>query len=257
MSKGMRVGDRIIEYLYKIAPDEAMPKTIARVLRLSHGTVRKELVRILARKKSPLICEHRGFYRHRLDIDVIAKLDRTKQIELHGIQLQGVCHQVNGAYSISRAAKSRYRKRGTYKEMFEDRIVTITVYEKGTVQVWLNTSTNPMSFQQFDRFQAWVKGLLDFVDERSWVLQQLGLNVDVRRLALEGVSGLKLSTFRNAWFQIYQKAEDMVRFETHMFPDLRLDEALLILKQLVELKIPPREQPYQAPSEDKGDYSYR
>ena len=253
----MKVRDRIVDYLYKIAPDEAMPKTISRVLKIPHGTVKKELTRILAATDSPLMCEHRGFYRHKFDLDILTKFDTTKQIELHGIQLQGVCHQANGGYSISKAAKSRYRKRGTYKELFEDRIVTITVFENGLVQAWLNTSEHPVNFHQFDRFQAWLKGLLDFVAPGSWILKQVGLNVDVRQLQLDGLKSMKLMTFRNAWFQIYQKGEDTVRFETHLVPNIKLDEAWKIMRELVQLEPktgPPAE--YAASETDQDDLMY-
>lgn len=249
------VGERIIHYLFQIAPDEVSPKTISRVLRLNHSTVRKELSRLLAGKKCPIFCERRGWYRHKLDMDTIAKISKSKRIELHGIKLEG-CLQANTPYSVAEA-RHHYRKRGIHKEMFEDRIVTITIHEMGLAEVWLNTSEHPIGFQQFDRFQAWVKGILDFVEPWSWKVSQLGLNVDVREMNLEGVSSLKLSVFRNAWFQIYQKGEDAVRIETHMFPNLHLEEALTILRQLVEVKVPPREQPYEGPASDRGDFTYR
>lgn len=247
-----KVADRIMHYLYQIAPDEVSPKTISRVLKLNHASVKKELSRLMKNADNNIISDRRGWYRHKLEMDTIARIDRSKRIEMHGIKLEGVCHQANTAYSLAGAAKQRYRKRGTYKEMFEDRIVTITAHEQGLVEVWLNTSEHPIGFQQFDRFQAWVKGLLDFVDPWSWKVSQLGLNVDVREMYLEGVSSLKLSVFRDAWFQIYQKGEDSVRIETHLFPNLHLEEALTILRQLVETKVPLREGEYQG----KGDDDY-
>ena len=256
------VRDRIVHYLFQIAPDEVDPKTIARVLKLNHSTVRKELSRILTMKNSPLFCERRGWYRHKLDMDTIAKISISKRIELHGIKLEGRL-QENTPYSLAEA-RHQYRKRGIHKEMFEDRVVTITIHEMGLAEVWLNTSEHPIGFQQFDRFQSWVKGILDFVEPWSWKLTQLGLNVDVHELNLEGVTSLKLSVFRNAWFQIYQKGEDCVRIETHLYPNLQLEEGLLILRQLVETKVPPRKQEEEYKpdieykgSKDKGDYSYR
>jgi hypothetical protein len=188
-------------------------------------------------------------------MDTIAKISASKRIELHGIKLEG-CLQANTPYSVAEA-RHHYRKRGIHKEMFEDRIVTITIHEMGLAEVWLNTSEHPIGFQQFDRFQAWVKGILNFVEPWSWKVSQLGLNVDVKEMNLEGVSSLKLSVFRNAWFQIYQKGEDAVRIETHMFPNLQLEEALTILRQLVEVKVPLREQSYEMPEFDRGDFAYR
>ena len=245
--------DAIVDYLYKIAPDEIQPKTMARVLKLNHSTVTKEMHRILAEKDSPVICERRGWYRHKLDIDAIAKLDKGKRIELHGIKLEGTSLNVNTAYSFAGQAKRKYRKRGTFKEMFESRVVTITIHEMGLCEVWINTSEVPMEFHQFDRFQAWVKGLLDFVDPFTWKITQLGLNVDVREMNLEGLTSLKLSVFRNAWFQIYQRGQDVVRFESHMFPNLHLEEALMILTRLVETKVPIREPDYIRDTGEKSD----
>jgi len=191
-----------------------------------------------------------------MDIDVIARIDKSKRIELHGIKLEGACLQENTGYCLAGQAKHRYRKRGIYEEIFEDRAVKITVHEKGLVEVWLSTSDKPMGFHQFDRFQSWMKGLLDFVAPWSWQIKQIGLNVDCRGLYLDGVSSIKLSVFRNAWFQMYQRGEDTVRFETHLCPNMALDEALLVLKQIVEIDVPPREPAYH-PSAPEDDPSVR
>jgi len=258
--KPRKVRDRIVDYLYRIAPDETTPKSIAGVLRLKAGTVRKEMSRILAEKNSPIIVAHRGFYRHKMNIDLMLKLDRLKRIELHGIKLEGFSLSKNTGYFISSQAKHKYRKRGIYKEIFENRLVTITVHEMSLVEVWLSTSDKPMTFPQFDRFCTWVKAKLDFVDEMSWKLSEIGLNVDIRQLHLDGATSIKLQVFHRAWLQVYQKGEDTVRWEVHMCPDLKLEEALYILSTLVQINpkggVGQQEQPYQAPPEDKGDYSY-
>ena len=224
----------IVDYLYETAPDEVSPKTLSSVLGLNHKTVKKELSRLLDGKDVPIVRTSRGWYRHKMDIDVLARLDRTKRIELHGIKLEGTCLQVNAGYSLATKAKQRYRKRGIYKEVFEGRIVTVTIHEMGLVEVFLKTSETPMNFPQFDRFQSWLKGLLDFVSPSSWKIIQIGLNVDIPGLTLEGLKSIKLDAFRNAWFQIYQKGEDTVRFETHVLPDIRLHEAILLMRQLLE-----------------------
>jgi hypothetical protein len=257
-----QVADRIIKYLYEIAPDEVNAHTVSRVLRLNSGSVRKELSRILARKDSPLVRTHRGFYRHKVELDLLAKIDTCKRIEMHGVQFLGVCLNENTGYSIANAAKHKYRKRGTYQEVVEDRKVTITVHSNGTVQVFVNASGNPLTFPQFDRLQTWVKAKLDFVDEYSWKLSQIGLNVDQRGLDLDGVTSVRLAVFRNAWFQVYRKGEDTVRWETHICPNLNLTEAVMILRQLTECE--PRkeaqkkeEDSYQAPPDpDPGHFSY-
>jgi len=274
VTRAAKKADRVAQYLYEIAPDEVNVKTISRVLRINHGTLRKEIRRMLAKKDTCIICTHRGFYRHKVELDLIARLDKLKRIELHGIQFLGVCRLVNTGYSFSKAAQHQYRKRGTYKEVFEDRILTITVHSKGTVQIFVNASGHPLTFPEFDRLQTYVKAKFDFVDEYSWKLCQIGLNVDQRQIGLEGVTSVRLAVFRNAWFQVYQKGEDTVRWEAHMNPDLKLDEAVFILRQLVETKIPAREiiservpekeepkappkEEYIAPPEpDKWDSSY-
>lgn len=224
-----------------------MPKTIATYLNLNHSTVRKTLLRMLAEKDSPLISERRGWYRHKMDIDTIAKIGSSKRIELHGIKVQGTCLDKNVGYSFAQAARQQYRKRGTYKEVFEGRIVTITIHKMGLVEVWIKASPNPLSFPEFDRFQAWLRGLLSFVRPSSWSMIQLGVNVDVRGLSLVGLKSISLSVFRNAWFQIYQKGEDTVRFETHLTTNLNLNEAISIMRQLVETR-PPMGDPIYLPS---------
>ncbi len=247
---------KIVRYLHGIAPEEATPKTISRMLRINHGSVKRELSRILARKLAPIVRTRRGWYRHKLDVDVVAKLDRTKRIGLHGIKLEGTCLQANTGYFLAREAERKYRRRGYHRVVFEDREVKVTVHEKGLVEVWLNASDHPIDFHQFDRFQSWLKGALHFVATWSWTVKQLALNVDTRELALDGISSVKLTVFRNAWFQVYQRGEDVVRFETHMLPSLGMEEAIMILRQLVETRIPQREGAYE-PSKLENDPAVR
>jgi hypothetical protein len=246
----------LVNHLYEIAPEEVTPKTISMDLHLNHGTVKRALRRLLAERDSPIVSLHRGWYRHKMNIDVIARIDKAKRIELHGIKLEGVCLQDNTGYCLAGQAKHRYRKRGFYDELFEDRSVRVTVHEMGLVEVWLSTSNKPMSFHQFDRFLSWVKGLLGFVAPWSWQIKQIGLNVDCREMVLDGIRSIKLAYFRNAWFQAYQRGEDTVRFEVHMLPHMALDEALFVLRQLIETDIPSRDPPYQS-STLKDDPSVR
>src|SRR4030042_296479 len=111
------IESRILDYLYRIVPDEATPKELARVLKLQHHSVSKTL-------------------------DAIRRILSGKRIELHGIVLNGICRNANAPHSLATNAFKTYRKRGYYKETFNGRAVSIAVHEMGLVEVECSTSNN-------------------------------------------------------------------------------------------------------------------
>lgn len=242
---------RVVDYLLKIAPEEVMPKTIARALRIPHNTAKSECMRILAEFDSPIVRTRRGWYRHKISIDTIQGMPGQKRIGFHGIKLEARCNQDNTGYCLTGTYRT-YRRRRTWEKCFEGRWVTIVVHERGLVEVWVKASEQCFDYLTFARYQAWVKGLVEFVPESSWFVIQLGVNVDVVGLQLDGLKSVKLSSFLNGWFQIYQKGEDAVRFECHTVPKLTVPELLDMIKRIAE---PPSRNSYHPTEPDPDDYS--
>jgi len=249
---------KVEEYLYRTAPEESNSKEISYVLKLNCASVRKVLSRMLAKKESVIQCLHRGFYSHRTTAEVVRKLVVGQRIELHGFKLEGQCRNLNTALSFATAAQKTYRKRGYYKETFKGRDVSITVHSMGLVEVFCSTSTVPMNYFDFRDLISWLKGMFaGTILDQDWMLSQVGLNLDSRQLILDDVKSIKLKVFEDAWFQMYQKAQDVLRIEAHLSPKLPLDVALSILRTLTETNPLGGGSPYQASSTDASDISYR
>lgn len=244
---------RIVDYLLNIAPQEVMPKTIARVLRIPHNTAKSECMRILAESDSPIVRTRRGWYRHRMSLETVRGMPGQKRIGLHGIKLEARRNQDNTGYCL--AGKYRYyNQRRYWKRLFNGHWVTITVHDWDLVEVWVNASKNPLDLPEFERFIGYVTGLLEFVPLSSWHLIQLGYNFDVCGLKLEGLKGARLDVASKAFMQIYQKGEDVVRMECHDVPRMGIVEAMMVFKQILEH---PRNESYRPAEPDPDDYSVR
>jgi len=244
--------NRIVSYLVKSSPSIIQPKILALYLHLPHDVVKKQLLRILAEPKSPIVRVHRGWYRGKMQEEFLAGLELEKKLGLHGIKFEGKCHRGNSPYSFVRAAARKYRKRGIYYDFFDERKVTITVHSMGLVEVFISTSADPMSFMEFDRFISWMRGLLGFVDDGSWRLRLIGVGVDIKGMRIEGAKAMSLKVFRNAWFRAYQKGKDTVRLEVHPTVDITLPEVYDWLARFVEAKPPS----YESKPNEQGQFWY-
>jgi len=119
----------------------------------------------------------------------------------------------------------------------------------------MNTSKNPLSFDEFDKFCYWLEGKFGaWVPTHAWTVVQLGINVDLHEMHLDGIKSLKLTNWRNAWFQMYQKGQDLVRVESHMMPNLEMKDALAVMRSFVTSV--EQSASYIPGCVDKGDYSY-
>jgi hypothetical protein len=246
---------KIVSYLIKSSPAPIGPKMLAIYTELPYCVVKKQLRRILAEPKSPIVQVHRGWYRGKIQEEFLAALPLEKKLGLHGIKFEGKCPQRNSPYSLVRAAKRQYRKRGTYYEFFGERKVTVTVHAMGLVEVFISTTSKQMDFMEFDRFISWMRGLLSFVDDGTWRLRLFGMAVDIKGLRIEGAESISLKAFRNAWARAYQKGRDTLRVEAHATVDITVPEIYDWLSRFTGTR--GQEQPYQAPAEDRGDFAYR
>ena len=245
------VRERVVAFLEANAPMEFNPKFISLKTKATFPSVRQAIKRELESPLPKIVHVRRGWYRAAFNIDRLRSLTTTKRIGLHGIKLEGKCHNANTGYSLASQSTRKYRKRGIYPDSFNGRVVTITVHSKGLVELWLKTSKNPLGFEEFDKFCYWVYGMFSgVVLEHTWKLSQLGINVDTEVLELDGFKKLSLKHWRNAWFQIYQKEKGLLRQEFHLMPDLKLQDALTIMHGIIHAH---NEGQYTPPPEDEND----
>jgi hypothetical protein len=228
--------DRIVSLLEANDPIEMQPKLIATRLRVSHGAVKKAIQRELKSGRPRITSTvSGGWYRATRNIDRIKALGAATRIELHGIKLEAMCLSANGGHSLGTQSPWQYRKRGIFKETFEGRVVTIIVHDMNLVEVFIETSKIPMDFILFENFCFWLFGKMDgIVLESAWKVVQLGINADAHGLEMVDNKRLSLREWRNAWFAMYQKEKDVVRFETHIMPDLNLHDCLAVMGQFVD-----------------------
>lgn len=188
-------------------------------------------------KEKALIQTHKGFYRaplgpesrkaiipqeikaHGIKIEIRHNAEAGPFLHTHARSIVGVPHPMNGSMTL--------------EKVFEGRKVVITVHPSDLVEVFLNASQNPVTYEEFSRFCSYLEGLLGDIyilgDSR---LIQIGLNYDIEGVKLDGVKFLKLQQFRNAWSTVYQKHRDTLRVETHLTTEISLQEAIDILKAL-------------------------
>lgn len=251
------VRHRIIAFLDASSPLEVQPKIIASRIHSRPATVRKEICRMLAEPMPPIVQVREGWYRSSFDIDKLRALKTQKRIGLHGIKIEGICRAESIGYSLLQTSSHQYRKRGIFGEVFNGRSVTITVHQKGMIEVWVNASKAPLGFEEFDRFCFWLHGKFSgIVLEHEWKISQIGINCDIEQMHIDGFKSMTLKAWRNAWAQIYQKQKDVVRLEVHMVPDMRLQDALNVIGSFKEMIETQGEVPYSPPPTDRTDISY-
>ena len=249
------LGLRIVLFLRSKAPDEFNAKLIAIGVKAKPASVRKELTRLIREDRPRIVRTQHGFYRASTDLGIMRRQLTGKPILFHSLQIEGICHNKNTKliFAAISESKKHYRKRDYYRWAFEGRTVSITLFDNGLMQMWLNASQNPLDFMTWQRFRAFLEGRIpEYVGDL--VVKQVDVHTDMREFQIQEFQGLRLKVFDNAWMHLYQKTEDLLRLEVSMVPrELKFVEACEIIKTLVSI---PTEQTYQPISEDKGDISY-
>jgi hypothetical protein len=120
---------------------------------------------------------------------------------------------------------------------WENRRITITVFETCKLHVYISSSKHPLSFPEFESLLVFLDGFLDaiapFDEPRLVRLKEVGLAKDFKELRLDGVSSVSLRAFRNAFARIYYKDDiQATRVEHHLMLDMPLDVALKSLSIL-------------------------
>ena len=250
------LGHRIILFLRAKAPDEYNAKMISIALSANPSSVRKELSRLLKDPTPKIVKEHRGFYRASTDVGILRRQLLGKPVLFHSLQLEGVIRNKNTKlfFEAISDSKKRYRKRDYYQWAFEGRSVSITLFDSGLIQLWLNASQNPIDYLGWQRFRSWLEGRIpEYLGDL--VIKQVDVHCDIREFQIQEFKGMRLKVFDNAWMHLYQKTEDLLRLEVSMVPrELKFVEACEIIKTLVQI---PTQSNYEAPDMDPWDFSAR
>lgn len=198
--------------------------------------INTSLKRLTDRKK--INRKTRGFYQAKPLPHVIEKLENPS-VCVHGIKLEikivenntkgmvGIPPQSNifGDWLDARGFEAICNNRWSLVRWWENRKITFIFHVSGLVEVFVNASSFPLGFLDFDRLLIWFNGFFDplLFDHGCTFVRQIGFNRDFRLLRLDGVKSVSLKVVRNLWHQVYQK-EGFVRFETHaVFPEMCVD----------------------------------
>jgi len=185
----------VLDFFRKNAPKEYNIKSISKILKIKYATVKSTIYRLYQRGK--LKRTHRGFYRATVDEELVPSLGNPP-IELHGIKIEGKLQKfIDGiSYETKRKIEALGFEETTNNRFFnrlyyKGRKITVTIHEKGLIEVWINSSDNPMGYEEFKGLLVYLDGYLEPlmpIGERK--VRQIGLNRDYRELRLDGVSSL-------------------------------------------------------------------
>ena len=241
---------KVLEFLRKNAPRPYNAKTISKCLKIPLNSVKVSLHRLV--KQDIIFCDTPGFYVAYIDISLLSQLENPPTT-LHGIMLE--CKTtfelqkcIDGIPSkeftdevlrlfgvLDFLPTSNYRY---YKVLwFEGRRITITFQLQGKVDIYINSTNNPIIYPDFLRILSYLEGFLEKLvplhDRRVVWLLEAGVAKDYRQLRLDGVKSVSLKSFTNVWSRIYYKDEKTgTRFEHHWTGRMNLDDALKSLSIL-------------------------
>lgn len=214
------------------------------------GTIKTILTRLV--KKGKINRVSRGFYQANIDISMLHQLENPPT-QLHGImlgcrtteKLQKCIHGIPSKEYTDEALillfalgfMSTTNHRYHTDLWFEGRKITITVHLKGKVDVYINSTKNPIDYPGFLKILTFLDGYLvnlaPFRDRKVVRLVEVGVARDFKQLRLDGVQCISLKAFTNAWSRIYYKKDiDATRFEHHLTTNMTLDDALKSLSIL-------------------------
>ena len=201
------------------------------------NSIRSELRRLCEKKLA--IRELRGFYRVNISPEALYYLERPPTL-LHGImvsmntasKLQKAIHGITST-NYKKDLKNLGFKEKTNNRLIKalyyhndiTRLITITVHEKGRIDIYLNCSKQPVNYFEFRDILNFCEGKLDFLspflDQR---VIQFGMAKDFREIRLDGVNSLTLRAFMDSWFRVYNKDQlGVTRIEQHVRCNLPVD----------------------------------
>lgn len=238
--------DQVLEGKYNYHKDE---KRIAKI--------RTELSRLADRSKIRRI--KRGYFQAKATLEIIAMIE-SPDTKLHGIKIEvKKIEGISVQHSILDWLKAKHfrdiaNKRGTplkrhTKQVgWRERWITITVHESGLVEIFLNCSKMPLTYEEFCSFCDFLDGYFKpycFTRNNAYVIQ-VGMGKDFEEMHLDGVTCIRLHKFKNDWCSIYENKEGRVRFEHHLKLNITLEDAINIMSLI---STPPRYRHDNTPDE--------
>jgi hypothetical protein len=229
--------DQVLEGNYNYHKDE---KRIAKI--------RTGLARLADSSKIRRVS--RGSFQAKANLETIAMIE-SPETKLHGIKIEikrieGISSQHNildwlkaKHFRSIKNANGTSLKRFTKELGWKDRWVTITVHESGLVEIFLNCSNLPLTYEEFCSFCNFFDGYFEpyfFTNSNAYVTQ-LGMGKDFEEMHLDGVTCIRLHKFKNDWCSIYEKEDGRVRFEHHLKLNITLEDAINIMSLI---STPPR-----------------
>lgn len=250
---------KILNFMRKNAYHEYNAKTLSRILKISTQKVTVYLNRL--HNKGVILKTTKGFYKACADMTVVRQHQLTNPPTLmHGILLECIIVRKITKYPQGAPPKSqnvitklsadlvkwldvndfvfREDNHSWFRFLWwENRRVTLTVFDNCKLHVYVSSSKNPLSLPDFQNLLLYLDGYLDaiapFKDRRVVRLKEIGLAKDFKELRLEGVKSVSLRAFMNAWSRIYYKDDiEATRVEHHLKLDMPLDDALKSLSIL-------------------------
>ena len=122
----------------------------------------------------------------------------------------------------------------TWDEWWAERKTTITEHRRaGLIEVFCGCGADPMTFKEFENWCNYILGMTRPIDSYQWMVREIAYNYDTQFFRIEGAKRVSLQTFRNSWFNIYQKGE-AVRIEHHATLTIPLPQLLRAQAQAVD-----------------------
>ncbi len=162
---------------------------------------------------------YQGAYKLKLGSPDITH-DPSGRLGLHGIVLKAPnWHETPQGGPVGRVRG--WKPYSTYIQALEDfngRVVRFRFHPRThTLLIYMEASRKPLELEEFKDFRTWLRTMLYPVDpDVTAYLVQIGINRDYWNWRLDGVKGIRLKKWTNAYVALYQKSKDVVRHEVHL-----------------------------------------
>lgn len=249
---------KVAHYLRGRGEIGASPKEIVKITRLSRSTVYNLLTELV--KSGKVIDQGGGTYRSKALV-----LDLTEQaggrLGWHGIVIRALDWPIvdkdplgpppspmdpaplplgNFSQWHRRAGQNEFYE--SYGEYLRRRVRFRWWPSTRTLLVYLNTSKNPLSLEEFMQLDGWFRAKCEPVDHGLYFdLVQLSMNIDYKHLVMEGLKCVRWAFCVNAAYTAYNKDGIGLRLEAEMrnqgaesIPWLRVFEGLQTLDPRVQ-----------------------
>lgn len=192
----------------------------------------------------------RGYFQAKANLETIALIE-SPETKLHGIKIEiKRIEGISSQHNILDWLKAKHfrpisnsngtpLKRYTKETGWHDRWTTITIHESGLIEIFLNASKMPLTYEEFCSFCDFMDGYFEpfYFTRNNAYVTQLGMGKDFEEMHLDGITCIRLHKFKNDWCSIYENEDGRVRFEHHLKLNISLEDAINIMSLI---STPPR-----------------